>query len=199
MGETVETLHVGKPLLIDVRTTENPTTLVESFKNEQYRLSAIIDGDNTTFTTWDSEKSIKTTNDLMVSCGKLIYPESTMFTSGGYDTSDVRYYYRTFTGDADTYFGGSIRFNGITETVFNSMSEAKISVDGGASWLNLQEKRGGNDPLGIKTGYANNTVSFSMPGESSFNGATGFILKLGWTAAKSIQLTNITVVMGNNN
>ena len=165
-----------------------PGTLTESFKDESYRVNA--DG-----TAYDSTASIKNETALMVSCGKLIYPSGTMFGDSGYDTGITRYYYRKFTGAAGTKFGGTIKLNSLTEAKFNTLNEAKISVDNGATWLNLKADRGGDDPTGIKTGFANNTVTFNMPGETSYEGSTGFILKLGWDASDNITITNITVTM----
>ena len=108
----------------------------------------------------------------------------------------AKYFYRKFIAGSGTVFGGTLEMAGLGTNFNNAAFTAELSIDNGATWYNLKDNRGGANPLGIKTGYSNSTVSFTYPGSTSSEAKDGVLVKIGWTDALSaIKISSITVTL----
>ena len=175
----------------------NSTDNVESFLVENKRL------DNS-LADWVSTNTLGD-NDLQVIPGVgLKYPtidySAITYPAGNPDYSGKtgsRYFVRKFISGTRTKTGGSIEFTGVNSIFTNADFTAQLSIDGGNTWYNLKEQRGGNDPLGILTSRSGDVVNFSFPGTTVLADATtGVLVKIGWSdALSSATITKVTLTM----
>lgn len=209
--------YTNVPIMANtVRDFEDSTTLKETFKNEDERVT-------TDFEKWNSQESLVTYDHgaalMVVPTVGVMYPSgdrSSAVPAGSPDydqASNLRnkkYFCRSFKGNNKVKFGGIFVFEGITqEEFFDPRLAFEISRDRGLNWMSLQHVRnttavipGNNNTSEIVEGVLTHIwerngklyVEWSYPSNVSTNIELYFKLRMNETTpfcVKSIQLLNI--------
>lgn len=187
----------------------------ETFVNELKRKLT-----NSMSTTWDSAASLLSGDyayELQVIPGTgLTFPKTNYDsytqpeTNPNYANSATgvtRFFTRYFkTTKSANCSNGTLTLAGLGTGYDDADFVALISIDNGATWYNMKAARGAASTVklngttvsatGINTGYSSNTISFSFPGTTATAGnSDDIIVKIGWTKAESITITNLTFTL----